>query len=220
MCDLLAPKANALLADGWSALVYGLIGDHDYKRDCLLLTSVNSAQPCSHCNANKTNLRWFDFSLGAKWITSPRSGDFKCSLFGTDVGISRKSVWPDWMHDKYLGTDKVPGERNLRFCMLLRCVLMFPRFMFSDLLRAPICFYITFPMNALLKVLYGSVMQLLVNESMPSSPEENLKVVWKEIKDQYKAQKITSRFGNMKMTMFNPKGGTLFCIKSLIHLRV
>ena len=153
MCDLLAPKAKTLLADGWSALVYALIGDHDYKRDCLQLNNINSAQPCSHCKANRTTIPWFDFSLVAKWITSPRSSELRCSLFGSEVGISRKSVWPDWMHDKYLGTDKVPGEGDLIFVMLLRTVLMLFRSMFLDLLRSPICFYITFPMNSLLKVL-------------------------------------------------------------------
>ena len=49
----MAPKAKTLLADGWSALVYGLLGDHDYKRDCLLLNNINSANPCFKCKANK-----------------------------------------------------------------------------------------------------------------------------------------------------------------------
>ena len=58
-----------------------------------------------------------------------------------------------------------------------------------------------------MKVLYGSTMQLLVHQIMPGGPEENLKIMWKGIRDQYDAQNITSRFGTMKMSMFNPKGG-------------
>ena len=110
----MGPKARTKLADGWSGLVYGLLGDHDYKRDCLLLNNINSSQPCTHCKCNKTDTPWFDFSLVAKWIFSPWNTILRCSLFGQEVGLSRKSVWPDWMHDKYLGTDKVLGEEDLR----------------------------------------------------------------------------------------------------------
>ena len=56
------------------------------------------------------------------------------------------------------------------------------------------------------QVLYGSIMQLLVNEIMPESPEENLKLLWKRVLELYKDFGTTSKFGNMKMSMFNPKG--------------
>lgn len=56
------------------------------------------------------------------------------------------------------------------------------------------------------QVLYGSIMQLLVNELMPESPEKNLIVFWKRALELYKEFGTTSRFGRMKMSMFTPKG--------------
>ena len=56
------------------------------------------------------------------------------------------------------------------------------------------------------QVLYGSIMQLLVNEIMPESPEKNLMKFWKRTLELYKEFGTTSKFGNMKMSMFNPKG--------------
>ena len=71
------------------------------------------------------------------------------------------------------------------------------------------CFYLALLRDPSLckKVLYGSVMQLLVHDIMPDpTADENLKVLWREMKQQYDAFKINSRFGQMKMSMFNPKG--------------
>ena len=35
-------QAGELLADGWFGCVWGLVGDHDYKRDCLELPNISS----------------------------------------------------------------------------------------------------------------------------------------------------------------------------------
>ena len=101
-----------MLADGFCATNYFMTGDHDYKRDCLLLENINSTLCCSHCKANRTTIPWFDFSLFARWTTSPSTKELLCPLFGPELGLSRKNVAPDWMHDKYLGTDKVPVQRE------------------------------------------------------------------------------------------------------------
>jgi hypothetical protein len=33
-----------------------------------------------------------------------------CNLVRQEIGLSSANVFPDWMHDKYLGTDKVQGK--------------------------------------------------------------------------------------------------------------
>ena len=109
MCDLLSSKAGDKLADGYAALVYILLGEHDYKRDNLRLKNINSANCCNRCTCNRGTTPWFDFSLYAKFIATVNTEELQCPLFADEVGITRNAVWPDWMHDKYLGTDKVPG---------------------------------------------------------------------------------------------------------------
>jgi hypothetical protein len=50
-------------------------------------------------------------------------------------------------------------------------------------------------------------MQLLVHRVMPSQdPVENTKTLWRDIKEQYKSQQTSAKFGSMKMSMFSPKG--------------
>jgi len=51
---------------------------------------------------------WFDFSLWAKWAQSLyKPYELECNLIRKQIGLSSANVFPDWMHDKYLGTDKV-----------------------------------------------------------------------------------------------------------------
>ncbi len=100
-------EAGEKLADGWCGAVWALEGDHDYKRDCLELANVNAVQCCSHCPADNTHCPWFHFVPGARWakgIYATRA--LRCALFQM-VGVGIWSVYPDWMHDKHLGTDKV-----------------------------------------------------------------------------------------------------------------
>jgi len=92
--------------------VWAVIGDHDYKRDCLELANVNSTQCCSHCPANNKSVPWFHFKPSATWaqrIFEART--LACALFQM-LGLGILSVYPDWMHDKPLGTDKVPQKRS------------------------------------------------------------------------------------------------------------
>ncbi len=105
-------EAGEKLADGWCGAVWALEGDHDYKRDCLELANVNAVQCCSHCPADNTHCPWFHFVPGARWakgIYATRA--LRCALFQM-VGVGIWSVYPDWMHDKHLGTDKVPQQRR------------------------------------------------------------------------------------------------------------
>ena len=114
------PKAGMLLAEGWSACVFGLFGDQDYKRDCLKLPNVNSVNCCAHCPANNSSVPWFDFRRNALWPASIYSREqwlstqwCTCELFAI-TGVSIFSIYPDWMHDKHLGTDKVFNSLCLR----------------------------------------------------------------------------------------------------------
>ena len=93
------------------------MGDHDYKRGCLLLPNINSVNCCNRCPANndENGTPWFDFRRCANWVlrTYARGGYdvSKCRLFDIK-GVSNQSVFPDWMHDKSGGTDKVPQCLN------------------------------------------------------------------------------------------------------------
>ncbi len=50
-------------------------------------------------------------------------------------------------------------------------------------------------------------MHLLVHRMMASSdPAQNTATLWGLIKDEYKSQGISNKFGNMKMSMFSAKG--------------
>ena len=103
-------QAGTDLAGGYYGTVWACVGDHDYKRDCLLLPNINSAHPCGACPANTTDCPWFDFRKTARCFSRVFGhGGFdvsKCLLFGI-IGLTHLSVYPDWMHDKPLGTDKV-----------------------------------------------------------------------------------------------------------------
>ena len=105
-------EAGTYLADGWFGSVWSLLGDHDYKRDCLNLPNINSATCCGLCPADSSSsgVPWFDFRPNAQWVRQTyKRGGFdvsKCILF-LIAGVSNLTNCPDWMHDKPLGTDKV-----------------------------------------------------------------------------------------------------------------
>ena len=102
------------LADGYRLIVWALMGDQDYKRDCLGFPSVAGLRPCACCPSNAGSTPWYDFRPNAKWVkaiyTEPQwraTGLDKCQLFRL-TGLTHLSVASDWMHDKHLGTDRVP----------------------------------------------------------------------------------------------------------------
>ena len=101
-------QAGTWLADGWCATVYAVIGDNDYKRDVMEMINISKGT-CNYCPGNKsTACPWFDFRLCAKWAQRMyKPYELACKLIRQEIGLSSANVFPDWMHDKYLGTDKV-----------------------------------------------------------------------------------------------------------------
>ena len=88
-------------------------GDQDYKRECLELANVNSNTPCSHCPANTGEYPWFDFRRCSQWMHNCYTPDgfektkwFKSWILKLPM-VNIDSIYPDWMHDKNLGSDKV-----------------------------------------------------------------------------------------------------------------
>ncbi len=69
----------------------------------------------NHCPARKRTCPWYDFRPTAEWVmrtykTAIAHPDVDCPLIDDEIGITRQSVYSDWMHDKYLGTDKVISQ--------------------------------------------------------------------------------------------------------------
>ena len=93
----------------------------------------------------------------------------------------------------------------LRFLMLkdLRAILFLRSVLMS--VRSAVV-----PMTSSLKVLFGSTMHLMVHQIMPGTPEENTTEMWRQIRLEYDLQRTPSRFGQLKLSMFNPKGGAFF----------
>lgn len=159
-------RAGTDLAGGYFASVWVLLGDLDYLAKDLRLPNCNSNEPCCLCPANSTNIPWYDFRPTARWLTCiyteiawRASGFATCEIFNIP-GVSQYSCYPDWMHAKHLGTDKV---------------------------------------------LFGSVLWLLVNFVLLGEPEENLSVVWGQIQEYYHRHRVKNIYGCLKMTMFTAR---------------
>ena len=117
-------QAGTEFAGGYFGYVWGLVGDHDYKRDCLDLPNVTAGSCCSLCPAGNKDVLWYDFrAKHAKWLAATYvHGGFDhrgCRLFLID-GCSTQSNCDDWMHDKPLGTDKVSYCSRKLLCMSIR----------------------------------------------------------------------------------------------------
>ena len=97
--------------------------------------------------------------------------------------------------------------KDLRFTLFLRAVLMSVR-------------SAVVPMTSSLKVLFGGTMHLMVHQIMPGSPSENTTEMWRQIRLEYDLQQTPSRFGQLKLSMFNPKGGAFFFSERSMHLRI
>ena len=122
VCVGIMCQAGTLLADGWFGCVWALLGDHDYKRECLGTPNVNSTDCCAFCPANNSSSPWFDFRPSAEWLKKiypPGAAQYACVLF-TIVGVTQLSIYGDWMHDRPLGTCKVFPTPSLllRGCLI------------------------------------------------------------------------------------------------------
>jgi len=81
-----------------------------------MLPNVTSNNPCTQCPCNVGTVPYFDFRPSAKWIEQIytvaewlTSGWNQCEIFKI-IGVTNLSIYPDWMHDKNLGTDKVTAS--------------------------------------------------------------------------------------------------------------
>lgn len=105
--------AGMKLCDGFYFVLWALIGDLDYLTKTYLLPNATSNKPCCWCPCNSDNVPWWDFRIKAKWVKKvwtreawEVSGWKQCPIFNLP-GVSLLSVYPDWMHIKTLGIDKV-----------------------------------------------------------------------------------------------------------------
>ena len=87
--------------------IWAAIGDLDYWTKTLELPNSNSNHPCALCPANITTHPWWDFRPNAAWLHAIyKQVETTCGLF-LCPGVSVLSLYPDWMHVKHLGIDKV-----------------------------------------------------------------------------------------------------------------
>jgi len=112
------------LADGHFGCVWNLICDLDFSRDKLKQVNCNSVTPCNLCPCNSTSMPWHHFSFAAEWLLHiyttadwVASGAASAEIFNIE-GVTNDSLYPDWMHAKHLGSDKVlGGERFIFACV-------------------------------------------------------------------------------------------------------
>ena len=157
---------------------------------------------CNHCPANISDCPWNDFRLNSEWVrrTFRAVGPPLLCGLGKIEGVSRKSVYSDWMHDKPLGSDKVDmgfaPSRVLEVASKCAWATLYHIFRERDCTL----------------VLFGSTEHLLVHYVMPSeSAEVNAKDLWREAKEIYGELGIdrTLRFTNMHLSMFKVIGWVL-----------
>ena len=106
------PKKE-LLADGYYALLWMLKGDLDYMHDVVKVEHFGSRSPCFCCRANTSTIPWAAHQRDASW-TRQLWAMFDwllhhadaCILLRTLPGVGGHSLWPDFMHNKHLGSDQ------------------------------------------------------------------------------------------------------------------
>lgn len=106
--------AGQPLAGGWSAILWGVLGDLDYFHKTLRLPRYSSSAPCSLCKATLHGTRtWKNMQQDAPWTESvwkPAEwrewpGRTKNLLFSLP-GMSCCNISLDLMHVKFLGVDQ------------------------------------------------------------------------------------------------------------------
>ena len=108
-------KAGKLLADGYFACLWSLLGDLDYLTAALGLPRYSLAKGCcSLCQCTLAGEHtWTNFQPNAPWTSTmwqPSAwrawpGRSQCPIFELD-GCSCATAALDWMHCKYLGLDQ------------------------------------------------------------------------------------------------------------------
>ena len=108
-------RAGKALAGGFRAVLFVIMGDHDYYSVCLGLQHHASGRPCSWCPANNVSgdpMNWAEFRPDVRQWSSElwTPGDWLEAHPARHVLflLTRASilhVYPDWMHSKHMGTD-------------------------------------------------------------------------------------------------------------------
>lgn len=86
----------------------------------------------NHCPADTKLCPWYDFRIESAWVnqtwTKLQNGQvgpaLRCNLMNI-IGVSRLSIYPDWMHDKNLGTDKATWAHT--FLQIVLYTLIYSR---------------------------------------------------------------------------------------------
>ena len=101
------------LMDGVFMCLWALPCDLDHCFKCYGMPCSNSNHPCGLCPVDASGMPWFDFRVNADWIghiytvqSWLAAGMKRCILFDI-IGVSILSFYPDWMHCKSLGIDKI-----------------------------------------------------------------------------------------------------------------
>lgn len=101
------------LLGGSFMCIWALICDLDHGWKAYKMPNPNCNTPCGCCPCNASDTPWFDFRPTAAWIPKIytvedwlEAGLNACLLFGI-IGVTILSWYPDWMHCKALGIDKI-----------------------------------------------------------------------------------------------------------------
>ena len=114
----------------WMA-VWAIICDLDHVFKFYGMPNSNSNKPCGICPVDSCHLPWWDFRANAKWIPRIYTKQFwldaglQMSCIWDIFGVSCLSFYPDWMHCKPLGIDKILlGSRGIQKSLgcLLKCI--------------------------------------------------------------------------------------------------
>ena len=120
MADWDASMTGKDLAGVFFSVLWGIIGDLDYYYQQLKLKFHGSGEPCSFCPCNNSAMKWSEFnpltSLWMRNVYTPAQfkatfvanlvpGEFLHPLF-TLPGVTCRTIWYDYMHCKYMGTDQ------------------------------------------------------------------------------------------------------------------
>ena len=125
--SLAGRRANTWLANGFRAVITGVLGDLDYLAGTLQLPRWSKAHnSCCLCLCSSSGENsWKIFKEDAPWIQkiwTPSTWEAwvdksPCKLFAHTKHLTACSVQSDWMHAKYLGVDMVTFASILWLCM-------------------------------------------------------------------------------------------------------
>ena len=105
-------RAGTELAGGFYTTLWVIAADLDQIAKNLKLRHYAASQPCTWCNADTTGIPWSDFKPDALWMETVFSpSQFVATIAPANrlfslPGVTVETLWPDYMHCKYLGVDQ------------------------------------------------------------------------------------------------------------------